>query len=179
MEPSTEKSSKKPAKAAKPKAPKVPKVKKEKAPKEPLVVFAFGLAQAEREDDQRLLGRLLLLDLGHLRGLRLRSLRGLLAALLGARFHVPVLRCGMSQMRWSPPRTVCQCVPCGLSCSYASTSRRIRSSYDSPGSRFSSSRRNASSSSSISPVDLYSLRNSPVMERRRSRSYVSGRIRMR
>ena len=43
MEPSIEKSTKKPAKAAKPKAAKEPKAKKEKAPKEPLVVFAFHI----------------------------------------------------------------------------------------------------------------------------------------
>ena len=52
MEPSTEKSSKKPAKAAKPKAakePKVPKPKKEKAPKEPQVVFAFRLSETDRD----------------------------------------------------------------------------------------------------------------------------------
>jgi hypothetical protein len=49
MEPSTEKSSKKPAKAAKPKAAKEPKPKKEKAPKVPLVVFAFRLSEADRD----------------------------------------------------------------------------------------------------------------------------------
>jgi hypothetical protein len=48
MEPSTEKSSKKPAKAAKPKAVKEPKSKKEKAPKERLVVFAFRLSETDR-----------------------------------------------------------------------------------------------------------------------------------
>ena len=47
MEPTTEKSSKKPAKAAKPKAPKEPK--KVKGPKEPLVVFAFRLSEADRD----------------------------------------------------------------------------------------------------------------------------------
>ena len=47
MEPTTEKSSKKPAKAAKPKGAKEPK--KEKAPKVPLVVFAFRLSEADRD----------------------------------------------------------------------------------------------------------------------------------
>ncbi len=49
MEPTTEKTSKKPAKAAKPKAAKEPKPKREKAPKEPLVVFAFRLSEADRD----------------------------------------------------------------------------------------------------------------------------------
>jgi hypothetical protein len=49
MEPTTEKSSKKPAKTAKAKAAKEPKPKKEKAPKEPLVVFAFRLSEADRD----------------------------------------------------------------------------------------------------------------------------------
>ncbi len=49
MEPTTEKSNKKPAKAAKPKAPKELKPKKEKVPKEPLVVFAFRLSEADRD----------------------------------------------------------------------------------------------------------------------------------
>ena len=49
MEPTTEKSSKRPAKASKPKTPKDPKPKKEKAPKEPLVVFAFRLSEADRD----------------------------------------------------------------------------------------------------------------------------------
>ncbi len=44
MEPTTKKTSKKPAK---PKAPKEPK--KAKAPKEPLVVFAFRLSEADRD----------------------------------------------------------------------------------------------------------------------------------
>ena len=48
MEPTTEKSSKKPAKVAKPKAVKEPKPK-EKAPKEPQVVFAFRLSEADRD----------------------------------------------------------------------------------------------------------------------------------
>ena len=49
MEPTTEKTSKKPVKAAKPKAVKEPKPKKEKAPKVPLVVFAFRLSEADRD----------------------------------------------------------------------------------------------------------------------------------
>jgi hypothetical protein len=49
MEPTTEKTSKKPAKSTKPKAAKAPKPKKEKAPKEPLVVFAFRLSEADRD----------------------------------------------------------------------------------------------------------------------------------
>ena len=49
MEPSTEKSTKKPAKVAKPKVAKAPKPKKVKAPREPQVVFAFRLSEADRD----------------------------------------------------------------------------------------------------------------------------------